>query len=223
MSFTIETWGRFACFTRPEFSVERYSYEVITPSAARSLFEAIYWHPGMRWVIDRIMVCNPIRFESITRNEVIETMNLKEVDKALKRGQTPPALIVDQKIHTQRSNIVLRDVRYIIQAHIELDSDRPKNLTERKITEIFYRRLLKGQTHHSPYFGIREYCANIKYCSGIPEVPKELMGVKDLGQMLYDRNYSNPERPAPIFFHAVMKNGVIDVPYIRIAQKGAKA
>ena len=160
----IEVWGERALFTRPELSVERVSYDVITPSAARGLIESIYWHPGMRYTIDRIHVLNPIRFTNVRRNEV--------KSKALASSEDNPG----------------------------------------KFKDIIRRRLDRGQCYSTPYFGTREFAAHFKACDGdAPQGCYADSGERDLGLMLYDMDYVDPQNIMPMFFRAVMRNGVIDV------------
>ena len=213
MSFSIEVWGEYACFSRPEMKVERVSYDVMTPSAARGLLEAIYWHPGMRWIIDSIRVCNPIRFTNIRRNERTDTISSAKVLKAMNSNDLSSLYIVPKGDNVaQRATMALRDVRYIIDAHFEMTDKATADDNEGKFCDIIKRRLNKGQTYHQPCFGTREFIANFKPCEAIPECPDELKGEKDLGFMLLDMDYSNKEDIKPIFFRAVLNDGVLSVP-----------
>ena len=200
MSISVEVWGDYACFSRPEMKVERVSYDVMTPSAARGLLEAIYWHPGMKWVIDRIHVCAPIRFTNIRRNEV------KDIASPRK-----PYLVTSDSIQ-QRAAMVLRDVRYVIDAHFEMTVRANPTDNPGKFQDIMCRRLEKGQFYHQPCFGVREFPAHFKPCTKLPPCPEELKGEKDLGWMLLDMDYSAPENITPRFFRAVLHDGVLDVP-----------
>lgn len=200
MSISVEVWGDYACFSRPEMKVERVSYDVMTPSAARGLLEAIYWHPGMKWVIDRIHVCAPIRFTNIRRNEV------KDIASPRK-----PYLVTSDSIQ-QRAAMVLRDVRYVIDAHFEMTVRANPTDNPGKFQDIMRRRLEKGQFYHQPCFGVREFPAHFKPCTQLPPGPEELKGEKDLGWMLLDMDYSAPENITPRFFRAVLHDGVLDVP-----------
>lgn len=200
MSISVEVWGDYACFSRPEMKVERVSYDVMTPSAARGLLEAIYWHPGMKWVIDRIHVCAPIRFTNIRRNEV------KDIASPRK-----PYLVTSDSIQ-QRAAMVLRDVRYVIDAHFEMTVRANPTDNPGKFQDIMCRRLEKGQFYHQPCFGVREFPAHFKPCTQLPPCPEELKGEKDLGWMLLDMDYSAPENITPRFFRAVLHDGVLDVP-----------
>lgn len=200
MSISVEVWGDYACYSRPEMKVERVSYDVMTPSAARGLLEAIYWHPGMKWVIDRIHVCAPIRFTNIRRNEV------KDIASPRK-----PYLVTSDSIQ-QRAAMVLRDVRYVIDAHFEMTVRANPTDNPGKFQDIMRRRLEKGQFYHQPCFGVREFPAHFKPCTQLPPCPEELKGEKDLGWMLLDMDYSAPENITPRFFRAVLHDGVLDVP-----------
>ncbi len=196
----LRVWGDYALFTRPEMKVERVSYDVMTPSAARGILEAIYWKPAIRWVIDRIHVLKPVRFENIRRNELSNRVSVNRRD--MEDGKIICRYIEDDR--QQRASMVLRNVEYIIEAHFELtgndDVDPGKHLA------IFERRVKKGQCFHRPYFGCREFPVNFEWCDTIPASP--FSGEKDLGYMLYDIDFNN-EMTAQ-FFRAVMKDGIID-------------
>ena len=211
MSVSLEVWGDYACFSRPEMKVERVSYDVITPSAARGLIEAIMWHPGMRWVIDRIQVCSPIRFTNIRRNEVKDTISARNVKTAMEKGLGELYLSTQDSIQ-QRAAMVLKDVRYILDAHFELTDKAAPGDNAGKFQEMTKRRIEKGQTYHQPCFGTREFPAHFRMCSERPPCPEELKGERDLGWMLLDMDFSDPENIRPLFFRAVMQDGVIQVP-----------
>jgi CRISPR-associated protein Cas5d len=209
MSFMVEVKGKYACFTRPEMKVERVSYDVITPSAARGLLEAIYWHPGMRYVIDRMYVLNPIRFTNIRRNEV-KSVIPKPSKKTLMDGISDKELYINAREDIQqRAASVLVDVHYVISAHFVMTEQASPSDNEGKFCDIIRRRLEKGQCYHQPYFGCREFPAAFGLWSGdpIPTIPD----TRDLGFMLYDMDYSNPEDIQPMFFRASLKNGIVDV------------
>jgi len=212
MSVLIEVWGDYACFSRPEMKVERVSYDVMTPSAARGLLEAIYWHPGMRWVIDKIHVCAPVRFTNIRRNEVKDTISTKNVINIMKHGGT---LHLAAPERMQRAAMVLRNVHYIIEAHFDMTEKASAADNPGKFQDIMRRRLEKGQFYHQPYFGVREFPANFRACSEIPPCPEELLGDKDLGWMLLDMDYSDPENIKPCFFRAMLHDGVLQIPSMR--------
>jgi CRISPR-associated protein Cas5d len=201
----IKVWGDYACFTRPEMKVERVSYDVMTPSAARGVLEAIYWKPQIRWVIDQIHVLNPVRFTNLRRNEVASKIPVGNVRKAMK-GDTSPLGVYVEEDRQQRAAMILRDVAYIIVAHFDLLDPTE---TQQKHFEMLKRRATKGQYFHHPYFGCREFPADFEWVDGeIPESP--LDGQKDLGFMLHDLDYA--DNMSPRFFRAVMNNGIIDVP-----------
>ena len=208
MSVSVEVWGDYACFSRPEMKTERVSYDVITPSAARGLLEAIYWHPGMLWQVDRIRVCRPIRFTNIRRNEVKDTINVKTEQE---KGADELYLVTSESI-LQRAAMILRDVRYVIDAHFEMTNAAAPGDNPGKFQDIIRRRLARGQFYHQPYFGTREFPAHFAPCTDIPPCPEELLGEKDLGWMLLDMDYSNPKNITPMFFRATLRDGVLEVP-----------
>ncbi|MDD6315824.1 MAG: type I-C CRISPR-associated protein Cas5c, partial [Clostridia bacterium] len=162
MSVSVEIWGDYACFSRPEMKVERVSYDIITPSAARGILDAIFWHPGLHWVIDRIHVCAPIRFTNSRRNEVKDTISAKAV-KAAMENRTDLYLAAPESIQ-QRAAMILRDVRYIIDAHFEMTDRAAPSDNEGKFQDIMRRRLEKGQFYHAPCLGVREFPAHFKPC-----------------------------------------------------------
>jgi CRISPR-associated protein Cas5d len=205
----LETWGEYACFTRPELKAERMSYEVMTPSAARGILESIYWKPEIQWIIDEIHVLAPIKWMSIRRNEV------------LGKASTGPIYIEDQR--QQRSTLLLRDVRYGIIAHFEvLDSHRPGRAasenTPEKHLAMFTRRAEKGQHFTQPYFGCREFAASYRLASDgfspcrLPEKARN----RNLGWMLYDLKWPKMEAE---FYPAVLLNGAINVQALRSPAK----
>lgn len=208
-------WGDYACFSRPEMKVERVSYDVITPSAARGILEAIYWKPSFRWVIDKIHVLSPIKFTNIRRNEISSKIPKAGYEKNLGIDVTAN--------RQQRAAMILKEVKYGIEAHFEFLGEEDNN--EGKHLDIFNRRAKNGQYFHHPYLGTREFYANFAYIEKIPECPQELSEEKDFGFMLHDIVFtpdnkgriveSNKGRKLtaePRFFRAVMKYGVIDVP-----------
>lgn len=204
MSYGIKlrVWGDYALFTRPEMKVERVSYDVITPSAARGILEAIYWKPAICWVIDRIHVLKPVRFENIRRNEVGKRSS---IDGSVMAGKKDACIYVDHpKTRQQRASMVLRNVEYVIEAHFEFTSKEDNN--EGKHMDMFKRRAVKGQCFHRPYFGCREFPVNFEWCDFAPE--SSLAGKRDLGFMLHDIDFEN--EMIPRFFRAVMQDGIID-------------
>jgi len=207
----LKVWGDYACFTRPEMKVERVSYDVITPSAARGILEAIYWKPAICWKIDRIHVLNLIKFDNIRRNERPGKISANKVKTALKGGDV--TLYQDSTEETvQRASLVLRDVCYVIEAHFEITKLAGSDDTIEKHYNIALRRMRKGQCFHNPYFGCREFPVQFELIEG--ENPEsyycgEKGGEKDLGFMLYDIDFSDEMKA--VFFRASMVNGVIDV------------
>ena len=202
----IEVWGDYACFSMPPFKTERMSYDMMTPSAARGLVEAVYWHPGMRYVIDKIYLLSTIRFANIRRNEVKSTLLASNVLSAVKGG-APPVLYTSQDIQ-QRAAMVLQDVHYVIECHFDLTDKAAPGDNAGKFQDILRRRLEKGQCYHTPYLGCREFPARFRKWPGgdIPALPI----TRDLGWMLYDMDYSDPEDIRAQFFRAQLGQGVMD-------------
>lgn len=211
MPTKVEVWGDYGCFSRPEMKVERVSYDVMTPSAARGLVEAIYWHPGMRWVIDRIHVCAPIRFTNVRRNEVKDTVKAPNMKRLMESGKGKSYIATPESIQ-QRAAMILRDVHYVIEAHFEMTDKAAPSDNPGKFQDIINRRLERGQFYHQPCFGVREFPAHFQKCERIPDCPDELKGQKDLGWMLLDLDYSDPEDIRPKFFRAMLVDGVLNVP-----------
>ena len=214
MSIKLEVWGEYACFTRPEMKVERMSYDVITPSAARGLIESIYWHPGLRWTIDKIYVLNPINFVPFKRNEIKNKANMANALSAMNGSKKELSIIQNSTTISQRTTLALKDVHYVIEAHFELTDKATVNDNCGKFQDIITRRIEKGQCYKQPYFGLREFAAHFKNAdyAKIPHDPS-LDGIHDLGFMLYDLEYSNQpnKEPIPMFFRAKMTDGVIDL------------
>lgn len=206
MSIRIEVWGNYACFSRPEMKTERVSYDVMTPSAARGLVEAIYWHPGLRYHIDKIYLLAPIRFTNIRRNEVKSTLLASAALSAAKGGRLP-ALYTSQDIQ-QRAALVLQDVHYVIECHFDLTERAAPGDNAGKFQDILRRRLTRGQCYHTPYFGCREFPASFREWPGgtVPTVPL----TQDLGWTLYDLDYKDPQNIQPQFFRARLVNGVLN-------------
>ena len=212
MSICIEVWGDYACFTRPEMKVERVSYDIMTPSAARGLIESVSWHPGLRWVIDRIHVLAPIRFTNLRRNEVKSTVSARTARTVMERGSGELYLVTSGDIQ-QRASLLLRDVRYVIEAHFDILPEKAApGDNAGKFQDIVKRRIQKGQFYHQPCFGCREFPAAFAPCASIPSCPEELRGERDLGYMLYDIDYTDPENICPLFFRTVLRDGVLEVP-----------
>ena len=207
MSIQMEVWGPLALFSRPEMKTERVSYDVITPSAARGILEAVYWHPGVRYTIDRIHVLNPIRFTNIRRNEVSRKILAGDV-KSLASGGPVPHIVTSECIQ-QRASMMLTDVRYVIEAHFDLTDQAGPDDNPGKIQDILKRRLSRGACYSQPYLGTRECTAHFRIWPGgrIPAIDE----TRDLGWMLYDMDFSDPKDIRPMFFRAWMKSGVIDL------------
>ena len=211
MAIRVEVWGDYALFTRPEMKTERVSYDVMTPSAARGLLESIYWHPGMKWCIDRIHVCSPIRFTNIRRNEVKDTISARKVKTVMEKGQGELYLATPESIQ-QRAAMVLRNVHYVIDAHFDLTESAAPGDNAGKFQDIIKRRLERGQCYSMPYFGTREFPAHFRRCTELPPCLDELKGVRDLGWMLLDMDYTDPQNITPRFFRASLTDGVMVVP-----------
>ncbi|GAB2727234.1 type I-C CRISPR-associated protein Cas5c [Halomonas garicola] len=209
----LHIWGERACFTRPEMKVERVSYDVITPSAARGILEAIHWKPAIRWCVDRIHVLKPIRFESLRRNEVAGKLPASTVSKAMKTDRVDDVAYYVDEHRQQRAATILRDVGYVIEAHFEFTERADKSDTPGKHLDIFNRRARQGQCFHMPCMGTREFPANFSLIEDDAEMPTaddQLNGQFDLGYMLHDIDFANGK--VPHFFRASMQDGVIEVP-----------
>lgn len=207
----VKVWGDYALFSRPEMKVERCTYDVMTPSAARGILEAIYWHPGMRWIIDRIYVMKPIQFTSIRRNEVKSKISANNI-LSVYNGANKELGISSKDEIVQRASLLLRDVEYVIDAHFEMTKKANETDNPGKFKDIIMRRLKRGECYHTPYFGCREFPVN--FCLMEDDeihTAYEVVEEKDLGFMLYDMDYSNPENIEPMFFRAVMRRGVLDL------------
>lgn len=202
--------GPRACFTRPEMKAERVSYDVITPSAARGLIEAVYWKPAIRWHIDRIEVLNEIRFDTFRRNELGGKLSYRNAKAAMERGEEVYEAANDDR--QQRATMHLKDVAYVIDAHFTLTDQAGEDDTVEKHYNIALRRLRKGQCFNQPYFGCREFPADVVLVEGDRELPPSSYahdGERDLGFMLYDIDFDH--NMEPLFFRAKMRDGVIDV------------
>ena len=207
----LEAWGAYALFSRPEMKTERVSYDIITPSAARGLIEAVYWHPGLRWQIDSIYVCNPIRFTNIRRNEVDQRISASNVREVM-NGKNAPLYLDASKAIQQRASLVLADVRYLISAHFEITNKAAASDTPDKFYAMACERFKAGKHFAQPYFGCREFPANVRLFAGVPPpVPEELRGRRELGYMLYDLDYTDPAGIRPKFFRAALVDGLLDL------------
>ena len=211
--FCIEVSGPFACFTRPEMKVERVSYDVITPSAARAIYEAILWKPAIRWHVKRVDVLNPIRWINLRRNEVGSKISARNVKTAMKDGTGSIGMYVEDD-RQQRAGLFLRDVKYRLYADFEI-LDRSAGNTPAKYAEMFKRRASKGQCFNQPYLGCREFSASFRLVDPDEEpasIPDVLKGDRALGWMLYDLDYSDATSPMPRFFDARLVDGRLEVP-----------
>ncbi len=197
----LRVWGDYALFSRPEMKVERVSYDVMTPSAARGILEAIYWKPAIRWIIDRIHVLNEIQLENIRRNEL---SNRASVPLKVMNGENALVCQYIEDERQQRASLVLKNVDYVIEAHFDLTSNDPSE--PGKHLAIFERRVRSGQCFHRPYFGCREFPLNFSWCDNIPK--SVLTDKRDLGLMLHDIDFD--DNLTPHFFRALMNNGIID-------------
>lgn len=207
--YCLEVEGDFACFTRPEMKVERVSYDIITPSAARAVFEAILWKPQIRWHVRRVQALNPIRWVNLRRNEVGARISTRNVTAAMGSG-APLALFVEDE-RQQRASLFLRDVRYRLDADLEVTDPGESAV---KYEQMFERRAAKGQCINQPYLGCREFAAAFRQADPAEpvEVHPELQSTRDLGWMLYDLDYTDRANPQPRFFQAAMVNGAVQVP-----------
>ncbi len=207
--------GEYACFTRPELKVERVTYDVPTPSAMAGLLSAVYWHPGVRYVIDEIRIYNPVRLMNIRRNEVAEKISFSAVRKQMDGKGGDPCMYTKDQI-SQRAALILKDVRYGISAHFELTEDKEENMTEEKAYAILSRRLKKGQFFSQPFLGCREFPARVEWTDKLPENALADY-TADLGYMLYDLQYKKDENGKPLdaadprFYRPRVEEGVIDV------------
>lgn len=233
----LRVWGDYASFNRPEMKVERVSYDVMTPSAARGVLDAIHWKPGMRWVVDAIHVLAPIRFTSVRRNEISAKIPPSAATRAMKGGASEIGIEVSE-YRQQRAAMILRNVEYGIAAHVEIlrpddgPDGQPLAHPEAKHLEAFKRRASKGQFHHQPYLGCREFPAAFELVEAFPDCPEELAGPRPLGMMLHDLAYVPDPKGgvvesntgarlavSPRFFPAVLQNGVLNVPALAITQE----
>ena len=207
----LHVWGPYALFTRPELKVERVSYDVMTPSAARGILEAVHWKPAIRWVVDRIHVLRPIRFASIRRNEVGHKAPVGRIKTAMKTGDVSGLVLHADRDRQQRASTVLVDPAYVIEAHFEMMPKAGPDETEGKHLDIFNRRARRGQCFHRPSLGTREFTADFALVDPDAPLPPAIPETRDLGLMLWDIDHGAPGKPS-LFFRAEMRDGVIDVP-----------
>ncbi|HEV2365239.1 MAG TPA: type I-C CRISPR-associated protein Cas5c [Caulobacteraceae bacterium] len=209
----LHVWGERACFTRPEMKVERVSYDVMTPSAARGILEAIHWKPAIRWVVDRIHVLKPVRFQSIRRNEVGDKASAVLAERAMRAGTTSGLGLVVEESRQQRAALVLVDVAYVIEAHFELTDKAAADDSSAKHLSMFNRRAAAGQCFHRPCLGTREFPADFEFIAADALLPKSQLAEeqrnRDLGWMLRDIDFAHGNRSQ--FFRARLAEGVVDV------------
>lgn len=212
--FKLKVWGENACFTRPEMKVERVSYDVITPSAARAIFDAILWKPAILWKVHQIDVLKSIQWESVRRNELGSKIALGSVTSVMKEGKGKLALYIEEE-RQQRAGLFLKNVSYILHASFFMTKKAGESDNIKKFEDMFLRRVEKGQCHHQPVFGNREFPAYFELANG-NEVP--IQETKDLGWMLYDMDFEEYDfdlksykEANPKFFRADMKSGSIKI------------
>jgi len=223
--FRVEICGRYACFSRPELKVERVSYDVITPSAARGILEAVFWKPAIKYIIDQIDICAPIKFENIRRNEINNKIPNSSVENAESRLLSGSLYTVASQERAQRAAMVLKDVKYVITAHFQMTDKAGPDDNESKFTAILHRRLEKGQNYHTPYLGTREFPASVRIIKEGETQPEPITESRSLGLMLYDIDYvrnmpgdvqSTEIKYDPMYFMAEMKQGVIDLRNVEV-------
>ena len=210
-AYCLEVSGDFACFTRTEMKVERVSYDIITPSAAREVFEAILWKPAIRWHIRRIEVLRPIRWINLRRNEVGSVVSTRNVETAMRTGTGDLGLYIEDE-RQQRAGLFLRDVAYRLHADLEVRPEADPGASPLKYQEMFERRARKGQCVNQPYLGCREFAAAFRPVPDQESDPPPIAESRDFGFMLYDLDFSNPADPTQRFFRARMDAGVVTVP-----------
>lgn len=210
----LHVWGDYACFTRPEMKVERVSYDVMTPSAARGILEAIHWKPAIRWTVDKIHILKPIRFESIRRNELGSKVSASKVSGGMTRQSVEGLYTLIEEDRQQRAATVLRGVSYVIEAHFELTAQAGAEDNPGKHLDIFNRRTRKGQCHHQPCMGVREFPAFFSLIEPEAALPESILSDeqknRDLGWMLHGIDFANAATPR--FFRAALIDGVMAVP-----------
>jgi CRISPR-associated protein Cas5d len=210
--YCLEISGELACFTRPEMKVERVSYDVITPSAARAVFEAILWKPAVRWHVQRIEVLKPVRFVNLRRNEVGSKVSVSNVAKAMSGSDIDLSIYADEPSErAQRASLLLRDVAYRIYADLEVRPDRQDRMPPQKYHAMFERRAENGQWVNQPYLGCREFAARVRLVTDAASEPVPIGETRDLGWMLHDLDFTDPADPQPMFFRAHMTLGAIEI------------
>lgn len=217
----LHVWGRNALFTRPEFKAERVSYDAMTPSAARGILEAIYWKPAIRWVVQRIHLLEPIKFQTLRRNEVSNKVAAREIKRAMRNSDLQTLRLLADENRQQRSSVVLVSPAYVIEAHFKLVQRNDGDDDEGKHLDIFNRRADRGQCFHQPCLGTREFAASFALVPhGAPLPPRNPLThntehgfgcPRDLGFMLWDIDHAAPGRPS-LFFSAKLNEGVLEIP-----------
>jgi len=207
--FVLDVRGDWACITRPEMKVERVSYDVITPSAARAVFEAIFFKPAIRWHVRRIEVLAPVRWTNLRRNEVASVVSTHNVQQAMRQGTGQLALYADED-RQQRAALLLREVAYRLHADLTVRPDRDDPEPPGKFFAMFERRARKGQCVNQPYLGCREFAARWRLVEDLRAEPPPVDETRDLGWMLHDMDFTDPADPQPRFFRARMTGGVVE-------------
>jgi CRISPR-associated protein Cas5d len=234
-NWCLEVWGDYACFTRPEMKVERVSYDVMTPSSARAIFESILWKPAIRWNISKIEVLNPIKWISVRRNEVGKTIPSPTAKQMAGVLGTPMGIFIEDE-RQQRAGLFLRDVKYRINGYFDFiplekrkenrsalpefwaDNTEEETIikldeSEAKYAAMFERRAKKGQCFHRPYLGCREFACNFRLIDPKVDPVNAIGETRDLGFMLYDLDFEkDSEDPIPLFFHAKLDKGIVSIP-----------
>ena len=209
--YCVEFTGNFACFTRPEMKVERVSYDVMTPSAARACFEAILWKPAIRWHVRKIEVLKPIRWINLRRNEVAGVISTRNVETAMKSGAGDLGLYIEDE-RQQRAGLFLRDVVYRVHADMEFRREGDPSGSAMKYQEMFERRAAKGQCVNQPYLGCREFAAGFRLIADAAAEPVAIDETRDLGFMLHDLDFTKRDDPQPRFFRAKLDRGAVNIP-----------
>ncbi|MGE5558349.1 MAG: type I-C CRISPR-associated protein Cas5c [Bacillota bacterium] len=242
-NWCLEVWGDYACFTRPEMKVERVSYDVMTPSAARAIFESILWKPAIRWNVTKIEVLNPIRWISVRRNEVGKKVSVPTAKQMAGVLGEPMGIFIEDE-RQQRAGLFLRDVRYRIHGYFDFIPPEKRKTnhstlpeywadekeqaeterldeTEAKYAAMFERRVKKGQCFHRPYLGCREFACNFRLVDPKEEPADPIDETRELGFMLYDMDFERDiNDPAPLFFRARIDKGSVNTDRREIEVRG---
>lgn len=204
----VHVWGDYACFTRPEMKVERVSYDVPTPAAARGILESILWKPAIEWRVRCIEILKPVRWASVRRNEVGSAGSWRLAKKAMYDASLAAGIVIEED-RQQRAALVLRDVEYVIRAAFRMTGQAGSDESEGKFLDMFRRRVEKGQCYRRPYLGTREFAAHF---GPVPEEYETVgEGSRDLGWMFYDFDYSTTP-PTDRFFRATLRDGCVEIP-----------